>query len=349
MRTGVAIATILFAALGLAGIARAQGTSAAPALSALSDPVAMERDRRRSQALSPAERERALRVFDQAFSLYQGGDFGSAKIGFERGLGIDPGNGDANFYLGELLTRQGDRKGARARFQRSVFFDPDSAAGLKAKFALEQQSAGMVAVPAGEFWMGNDQGDPAEKPRHLVDLDIFYIDSLPVTNRQYRQCVQSGTCREPEWGQPNYGVEFTGPIRSWDEDMLKLLKRHYASLELREVDHPVVGVSWHDAETYCRWVGKRLPTDAEWEKFARGATFSGVIWKGHKYPPGSFVREWVSDWYAADYYKRSPKHNPQGPGSGRDRVVRFGPLDRGSYRPDTRNSAFSFRCAEGAQ
>jgi TolA-binding protein len=67
----------------------------------------MERDRQRSQALLPAERERAQRVFDQAFALWQAGDFDSAKLGFERGLGIDPANGNANYYLGDILTRRG--------------------------------------------------------------------------------------------------------------------------------------------------------------------------------------------------------------------------------------------------
>jgi tetratricopeptide (TPR) repeat protein len=74
-------------------------------------------------------------VFDGAFALYQGGDFDAAKIGFERGLGIDPGNGSANFYLGDILARRGDRAAAEVRNQRAIFFDPDSPEGLKAQAA----------------------------------------------------------------------------------------------------------------------------------------------------------------------------------------------------------------------
>jgi tetratricopeptide (TPR) repeat protein len=102
----------------------------------------MEQDRERSQALTSAERERAIRVFSEAFSLFQAGEFEAAKLGFERGLALDPGNGDANYYLGEILARRGDDESALARYRRSVFFDPDSAAGLKAEVAATKlQSA----------------------------------------------------------------------------------------------------------------------------------------------------------------------------------------------------------------
>ncbi len=123
--------------------------------------------------------------------------------------------------------------------------------------AWEKDNSVMVYVPAGEFIMGSDKGEVNEQPVHTVYLDAFYMDKTEVTNAQYQRCVEAGACRTPtcDWGEPTYG-------------------------DASKADHPVVCVNWNDAQAYCAWAGKRLPTEAEWEKAARGTD-------GRTYPWGN--------------------------------------------------------------
>lgn len=220
--------------------------------------------------------------------------------------------------------------------------------------------AEMVSVPAGEFWMGSEENDAyaAEKPRRRVYLDAFRIDKYEVTNALYRRFIDARAYRTPSywndsnWNQPN---------------------------------QPVVGVSWDDANAYCIWAGKRLATEAEWEKAARGTdgrkypwgeqwdanrTNSGESKLGKTVPVGSYsggvspygahdmasnVWEWVADWYDANYYLSAPSRNPRGPDSGQLRVRRGGSWydiprnmrtsTRSSYGPDVPSSGLGFRCA----
>jgi formylglycine-generating enzyme required for sulfatase activity len=172
---------------------------------------------------------------------------------------------------------------------------------------------GMLLVPAGEFIMGSSDSDPDaaddEKPQHTVYLDAFYIDETEVTNAQYRACVEAGACN--------------APADTTDYD-----HADYAQ-------HPVVYVSWGDADAYCLWAGKRLPAEAEWEKAARGTDGRTYPWGegidcdhaqysecgGRTVPVGSKAKgaslygaldmagnvwEWVADWYDSGYYSKSP-------------------------------------------
>jgi formylglycine-generating enzyme required for sulfatase activity len=232
----------------------------------------------------------------------------------------------------------------------------------------------MCRVPAGEFMMGcNEAVDaeclPHESPYHRVHLDEFLIDRHEVTVAAYRECVAAGACEPPEW--------------DW-------VKRYCNWRRGGRDDHPINCVEWYHARDYCRWVGKRLPTEAEWEKAARGTD-------GRKYPWGNApvscevaviddgqdgcganrtwpvcskpagigpygtcdtignTYEWTADWYAEDYYERSPARDPQGPASGELRVLRGGSWNRQSdrarashrvgYPADDNPYCRGFRCA----
>ena len=116
-----------------------------------------------------------------------------------------------------------------------------------------------VYVPAGEFTMGSDSGDENEKPVHTVYLDEYWIDQTEVTNAQYALCVATGPCKKP--------LDLNSQTSSSFSD------DQYA-------DYPVVFVDWDQAQAYCTWAGRRLPTEAEWEKAARGTD-------GRVYPWGN--------------------------------------------------------------
>jgi len=132
----------------------------------------------------------------------------------------------------------------------------------------------MVLVPAGEFQMGSDRGDAEEdeKPVHTVYLDVFYMDKYLVTNAQYKAFVDEN----PAWRKNRIRRQYHDGwyLHHWDAG------GHYPP---RKGDYPVVYVSWYAAMAYAAWVGKRLPTEAEWEKAARGGL------KGKKYPWGDQI------------------------------------------------------------
>ncbi len=218
-----------------------------------------------------------------------------------------------------------------------------------------------VWIPPGKFQMGcipeDSQATGREKPRHWVEITRgFWLSRTPVTVAAYAGSVgPTGRKKMPDYPSFNPG---------WSK-----------------TDHPMVNVSWDDAKAYCQWAGGRLPTEAEWEYAARGGK-SGLVYpwgnelgsenanydSGGTCPVGSYpangfglddmagnVWEWCSDWYDDNYYSLSPDKNPQGPSSGKVRVLRGGswfvnPRNlRASGRlrlpPDSRSDFIGFRCA----
>jgi len=199
----------------------------------------------------------------------------------------------------------------------------------------QPQEESMAVVPAGEFTMGSSTGDADEQPAHQVYVDAFSMDKYEVTVRQYAAFLQAT------------GID---PPSDW-----KMMNQP------GHQKRPVANVDWADAAAYCKWAGKRLPTEAEWEKAARGTDGRLYPWGNdpptprhanygktglHNYgalaPVGTLedgnspygiydmagnVWEWVSDWYDHDYYKNSPQQNPTGPSSGESKVLRGGSWD----------------------
>jgi formylglycine-generating enzyme required for sulfatase activity len=211
-------------------------------------------------------------------------------------------------------------------------------AALGKRWAGSAAPSHEVFVPAGQFYMGCSEDlssvkcDTDNRPIHAVYLDAFYIDRTEVTNAQYAACVTAGACRFPiENSSESRSDYFTNP---------------------RYAEYPVINVDWNRADAYCRWIGRRLPTEAEWEKAARGTDLRAFPW-GNELPtcersnindpvelggPGlcvgdtitvgnyatnaspygaldmvGNVSEWVNDLYESRYYQNSPYYNPQGP------------------------------------
>ncbi len=212
----------------------------------------------------------------------------------------------------------------------------------------------MIAIPEGYFLMGCSPVDPTchsnEYPLHEVFLSRYEIDRYEVTNQHYAECVGIGVCTPPA---------ASGSVR-----------RTSYFYDAEFANYPVIAVTWYQTNTYCSWREKRLPTEAEWEKAARGpsgtpifpwgnaaATCSfmnymksaGVFCTGDTIPAGAYpdgaspyglsdmagnVWEWTADWYAVDYYNRYPVNswpsNPTGPSSGLTKVIRGGAWDMGA-------------------
>jgi len=216
----------------------------------------------------------------------------------------------------------------------------------------------VVRVPGGRFRMGSDAGRPDERPVHVVEVRGFRLGRTPVTRRHYEPFLRREAPLPPWWGDP----AFSHP------------------------EQPVVGVTWYDAAAYAEWLTAvaggawRLPTEAEWERAARGGLDSAPTPWGAELPPhevpagpidgpwragrgtpngfglldmGTIVHEWCLDWYRDDYYTGSPERDPCGPVEGERRASRGGswrhrvrwspPGARSSLPPSFRYADYGFR------
>jgi len=244
----------------------------------------------------------------------------------------------------------------------------------------------LLYVPAGDFQMGlsKEQSQAAidicvkmggilpncrniynNNPDHKVYLNAFWIDRTLITNGMYEMCVKDGGCKVPLKTNSSTHARYYGNIQ-------------YA-------DYPVIYTDWDRASAYCNWAGRALPTEAQWEKAARGTDGRTFPWgegishirenyqgqdttKVGSFPDGASpygaldmagnVWEWVNDWYYSSYYSNSPESNPQGPTSGKYHVLRGGSwINKGIDTPSAYRIAFDttylyakigFRCAAQA-
>jgi sulfatase modifying factor 1 len=237
------------------------------------------------------------------------------------------------------------------------------ASSHKARLDEENPAPAMALIPAGWFWMGSDAGQENERPVHRVWIDEYHLAACQVTNAEYGQFLRATGAQAP---------------------------RLRDDLNFNHPDQPVVAVSWFEAVKYCQWLSQlternyRLPTEAEWERAARGGV-EGKLFPWGNDPPESLpeydqrwktgpepvarysanafglynicenVHEWCCDWYQSDYYTVSPERNPRGPETGQRRASRGGSwrhhikvtrcAARSSIPPEFQYADYGFRVA----
>ena len=240
---------------------------------------------------------------------------------------------------------------------------PVADAAALQKTATAKDGAKMVLVPAGKFVMGSNDEDIAEtSPYHNVYLDAFYMDVYEVTNKLFVDFLNDTRPGEEvggkrwNWLVTRDDTELDERFTWWPTEIIYEDDK-YLALEGYE-QNPVITASWYAAKEYCKWAGKRLPTEAEWEKAARGGKkkkrfpwgdpipTGGLVfdrpWRDNQEPaptgkvgnyfPNDYgiydmagnVWEWAADWFDPNYYKRSDAKNPKGPSKGELKIVRGG-------------------------
>ncbi|HPY74569.1 MAG: SUMF1/EgtB/PvdO family nonheme iron enzyme [Planctomycetes bacterium] len=226
----------------------------------------------------------------------------------------------------------------------------------KGEIFYHKDQSTMIYIPKGEFLMGNDNTEYNQAPTHIVYLDDYFIDKYLVTNKQYALFLQAMSEFD------THPTIWCHPDEPWDKTHIP---QFWYRTEWTQDDYPVVGLDWWDAYAYTKWAGKSLPTEAEWEKAARGPEGNRYPWgndppsvdlcnyniryshttsvklfpKGRSYygcyDMAGNVGEWCVDWYDPEYYKKSLRINPRGASVGTARVVRGGHWACDAYQLQT--------------
>ena len=347
------------------------------------------------------DRQKAVAHFKEGNTFLDSEDYGKALEEYKKAVGLYGNIPRLQYNIGLLYGKIGKHKDAIKHLRNYCKLSPDAEDidGVITKIAILQriidkksklikkhkkrneimtkalrgikEKRGMVLVPAGSFVMGNNSIKREQRPSHNVYLDSFYIDKYEVTNAEYYEFLDyinktkdHSKCREDETINKDHQPH------NWE-------KEYYNHPEF-----PVVRIDWYDACAYAAWAGKRLPTEAEWEKAARGTDERkwpwGNEWDPSRYnfgdpePVGSHedgkspygcydmagsVAEWCADWYKMNYYEKSPKGNPKGPEKGEKKVIRGGSrfipdglslrsTARKAVLPNIGNISVGFRCAK---
>ena len=309
------------------------------------------------------------------FSVDASGSFsGSGTILTFRWDWEDDGVWDTDFSTEKLATHSYDSLGYKTiRLEVKDERGISRAAGEEVLVTVASKE--MILIPAGDFIMGSPEGlgNDDEHPQHTVYLDDFFISKYEVTSEQYTEFLNAIGENDDGTGHALVNIDIVH---------IKCKNGIYKAVKGWE-DHPVVGVTWYGAKAYAEWAGGRLPTEAEWEKAARGKDGRewpwGNLWEIGKCnswesgvhattPVGSYplgkspygvhdlignVYEWLADWYQADYYEISPLRNPKGSDSGVFRILRGGswaeledkcrPSVRFGQLPTSADADFGFR------
>jgi formylglycine-generating enzyme required for sulfatase activity len=266
-------------------------------------------ERARSQRLTAAQRAQAQTLFNSAFEVWRAGDLNAAEIGFRQGLEIDPANGAANFYMGDILRRRGASQDAAAFMARTAALAPQSAEGLRAQAALRELPAPldpelaappvifappgeqvffrecadcpeMAVVPAGRYTMGSPESEAGhrtfEGPLRRINIArALAVGRFEITRGQYAAFVQATQ-------RPASGGCVVLDARGQFVDTASASWRNPGFVQ--DDDHPVVCVSWDDARAYVDWLntqtagGYRLLSESEWEYVARAGANSTYPW-----------------------------------------------------------------------
>lgn len=346
-------------------------------------------------------RQKAIEHYNEGNKLLNSEEYGKALAEYKKAIDLYPNIPKLQYNIGWLYGKVGKQKEAIKHFRNYCSLAPeaedrdtvitkitvlqgilDRKNRLIKKYenrndvmtkALPRikEKCDMVLIPAGPFIMGIDGIKEDQRPDHKVYIDTFYIDRYEVTNAQYYEFLDyikktndHSKCLEHE------------PLNK-DHKPLKWEKDYY-----NHPEYPVTRVDWLDANAYAAWAGKRLPTEAEWEKAARGTDERKWPWgnewnpekcnTGDPEPIGSYeegkspygcydmsgsVAEWCADWGDMRYYRKSPKRNPKGPEKGNKKIIRGGSrfanigillrcTARKTMNPILGNIGVGFRCAK---